>query len=71
MSTPREKFFECVFTHDRNEYRFHLRAWTPKEAEENFVALLREDGVRAPGVVHNRNNKGVEVLTDPYTPLAA
>jgi hypothetical protein len=71
MSSRRETSFECVFTHDRNEYRFWVRAWTAKEAEENLVASLRENGVRESGVLHIRNKRGAAVLTAQYAPLAA
>jgi hypothetical protein len=71
MSSRRETSFECVFAHDRNEYRFYVRAWTAKEAEENLVASLRENGVRESGVLHIRNKRGVDLLTAPYAPLAA
>jgi hypothetical protein len=71
MSSRRETSFECVFAHDRNEYRFFVRAWIAKEAEENLLASLRENGVREPGVLHIRNKRGVDLLTAPYAPLAA
>lgn len=63
---PREKFFECVFAPDRNEYRFHVRAWSAEQAEEHFRASLRDNGVREPGTLLIRNRKGVEVLRSGY-----
>jgi len=62
----REKFFECVFAPDRNEYRFHVRAWSAEQAEAHFRASLRENGVREPGTLLIRNRKGVEVLRSGY-----
>ena len=62
----REKFFECVFAPDRNEYRFHVRAWSAEQAEEHFRASLRDNGVRDPGTLLIRNRKGVEVLRSGY-----
>jgi len=62
----REKFFECVFAPDRNEYRFHVRAWSAEQAEEHFRASLRDNGVREPGTLLIRNRKGVEVLRSGY-----
>ena len=63
---PREKFFECVFAPDRNEYRFHVRAWSAEQAEAHFRASLRENGVREPGTLLIRDRKGVEVLRSGY-----
>jgi hypothetical protein len=62
----RERFFECVFAPDRNEYRFHVRAWSAEQAEEHFRASLRENGVREPGTLLIRDRKGVEVLRSGY-----
>ena len=63
---PREKFFECVFAPDRNEYRFHVRALSAGQAEEQFRASLRDNGVREPGTLLIRDRKGVEVLRSGY-----
>jgi hypothetical protein len=46
--TRGDRFYECVFAADRNEYRFHLRAWTPEEAAYHFDAELRENGLAVP-----------------------
>jgi hypothetical protein len=62
----RERFFECIFTQDKNEYRFHVRAWNAREAEEEMRASLRENGVREPGTLHVLNTKGVEEITSSY-----
>ena len=51
---------------DRNEYRFHVRAWSAEQAEAHFRASLRENGVREPGTLLIRNRKGVEVLRSGY-----
>jgi len=47
----RETFYECTYTHDGSEYRFHVRAWSAAEAQDHFRAMLQEDGVREPGEV--------------------
>ena len=65
-TSTREDFFECVFAPDRNEYRFHVRAWSAEQAEVHFRASLRENGVREPGTLLIRNRKGVEVLRSGY-----
>lgn len=62
----RERFFECVLTQERNEYRFHVRAWNAREAEQEVVASLRENGVTEPGTLHVLNPKGVEEITSSY-----
>jgi hypothetical protein len=62
----RERFYECILTQDRNEYRFHVRAWNAREAEEEVCASLRENGVKEPGTLHVRNPKGVEEVTSSY-----
>jgi hypothetical protein len=64
--SSREKFFECIFAADGNEYRFHVRAWDAKEAEEHIRASLRENGVSEAGTLHVRDRKGVEVLRSGY-----
>jgi len=66
MSAAREKFFECVFSQDRNEYRFHVRAWDPQEAEEQLRASLRDNGVRPPGTILIRDTDGTELLRAEY-----
>jgi hypothetical protein len=62
----RENFYECVFAPERNEYRFLVRAWNAKEAEEHFRSSLRENGVREAGTLLIRDRKGVEVLRSGY-----
>jgi hypothetical protein len=63
---PREAFFECVFAPARNEYRFQVRAWDAKEAEEHLRASLRDNGVREAGALLVRNRNGVEVLRSGF-----
>ena len=63
---PRERFFVCVFEQDRNEYRFHVRAWTAEEAEAHLRASLREDGVRDPGSIVVRDERGAVLASSPY-----
>jgi hypothetical protein len=65
MST-RERFFECVLSQDREEYRFHVRAWSARDAEEEARASLRESGVREPGMLRIRDPKGVELVSSSY-----
>lgn len=66
MSSHRERSFECVFAQDRNEYRFHMRAWNAKEAEEYLRASLRDNGVMEAGTLSIRDRKGAEVLRSEY-----
>ena len=62
----RERFFECIFTHDRNEYRFHVRAWSAREAEEHIRNSLRGNGVKENGTLFIRDPNGVECLRSGY-----
>ncbi|HTP51852.1 MAG TPA: hypothetical protein VMK42_14250 [Anaeromyxobacteraceae bacterium] len=62
----RERFFECIFALDRNEYRFHVRAWDPKEAEEHLRASLRENGLQRPGTIMVRDGNGTLLRSAPY-----
>jgi hypothetical protein len=66
MSLHREKSYECVFAQDRNEYRFHVRAWNAQEAEEHFRASLHDNGVRDGGTLSIRDRRGAEVLRSAY-----
>jgi hypothetical protein len=65
--TTREKFFECVLALDHNEYRFHVRAWTPEEAQEHLCASLRENGVQETGVLTVLDGRGVELRRITYS----
>jgi hypothetical protein len=62
----RESFFECIFNPDGNEYRFHVRAWNAREAEEHIKASLRDNGVRENGALLIRDRKGAELLRSRY-----
>jgi hypothetical protein len=62
----RESFFECIFNPDGNEYRFHVRAWNAREAEETIKASLRDNGVRENGALLIRDRKGAELLRSTY-----
>jgi hypothetical protein len=66
MISHREKSFECVFARDRNEYRFHVRAWNAQEAEERLRASLRDNGVLEAGTLSILDRKGAEVLRSEY-----
>jgi kynurenine formamidase len=65
----REQFFECVFVSDRNEYRFHFRAWNPEAAELLFRDELRACGVNAPGTLHICDSKGQLMRSADYEPF--
>jgi len=62
----RESFFECAFLQDGNEYRFHVRAWDPQEAEEHLRASLRDNGVRPPGTILIRDADGTVLHSVEY-----
>jgi len=64
----REQFFECVFVSDRNEYRFHFRAWTPEAAEFLFRDELRACGVSALGTLLVCDSKGQLMRSAEYEP---
>jgi hypothetical protein len=65
MST-RERFFECILDQDTAEYRFHVRAWNAKAAEEEARASLRSSGVLDRGTLRIRDPKGVELVRASY-----
>jgi hypothetical protein len=67
----REAFFECIFSPDGNEYRFHVRAWNAKEAEETIKTSLRDNGVREAGTLLIRDRRGSELLRSGYAYEAA
>ncbi len=58
--------FECVYEQGRNEYRFLLRAGSAHEAQERLRAVLRDDGVREPGVLVVRSRKGRPLTRSSY-----
>ncbi len=64
--SKREPFFECVFVCDRNEYRFHFRAWTAAEAEYHLRLELQESGVAANGELRVLDAKGRVLRASPY-----
>ncbi len=64
----REPFFECVLVADRNEYRFHLRAWTAEEAELHFREELRSNGVTASGELQVLDRNGGLARRSAYAP---
>ncbi len=63
----REPFYECVLISERNEYHFHVRAWTAEEAEAHFRALLHESGVIGDGTVCVLGLKGTVLRSSPFT----
>jgi len=64
----REQFFECIFLSDRNEYRFHFRAWSPEAAEFLFRDELRSCGVNAAGTLLVCDLKGQLMRSADYSP---
>lgn len=63
-----ERFFECILVADRNEYRFHFRAWTPDEAEFHLRRELESWGVALPGELRVVDARGRVVLSSAYAP---
>jgi len=66
--SKRESFFECVFVSDKNEYRFHFRAWTPEDAAKHFRDALRSNGVTSTGALLIRGPEGELLRRVPYDP---
>jgi hypothetical protein len=64
--SSREQFFECVLRQDRDEYRFHVRAWNAKAAEEEARASLRNSGIQESGMLAIRDPKGVELVRSSF-----
>ncbi len=62
----RESFYECIFSPDGNEYRFHVRAGNARSAEEHIRNALRDNGVREAGSLLIRDRKGAELLRSGY-----
>ncbi len=56
--TSREPFYECMFVSERNEYRFHVRAWTADEAEAHLRSALESSGLTAEGEPRVLDSKG-------------
>jgi hypothetical protein len=63
----RERFFECIFTTERNEYRFHIRAWNAQQALEQLRDELR-GRVTVAGEVRVLLG-GKELLRLPHAPV--
>jgi hypothetical protein len=68
--SSRERFFECVLNQDADEYRFHVRAWNAKAAEEEARASLKSSGVPDQGTLRIRDPKGVELVRASYAGAA-
>ena len=64
--SSRGTFYECIFSPDGNEYRFHVRATGPRDAEANIRTSLRDNGVREPGTLLIRDRKGAELIRSGY-----
>jgi hypothetical protein len=64
----RERFFECLFVSDRNEYRFHFRAWSAEEAGQHLLDDLRDHGLTASGELRVLDPRGRVVLRSEYVP---
>ena len=62
----REGFYDCVFSSDRNEYQFHLRAWDGEEAERRLRELLQGYGIGAKGTLLIRDLRGRLVRQAAY-----
>jgi hypothetical protein len=62
----RQSFYECIFNPDGNEYRFHVRAGSARDAEKHIRNSLRDNGVREAGSLLIRDRKGAEVLRSGY-----
>jgi hypothetical protein len=69
--TERDRFFECVFVSEQNEYQFHFRAPSDAAAERHFQETLRGYGITASGTVLIRDAKGVLLRTATFAPLEA
>ncbi len=66
----RETFFECAFVVERNEYRFHVRAWSATEAGQLLHEELQEIGVQDCGELRVLDAKGGVLHRCPYLPAA-
>jgi hypothetical protein len=67
----REPFFECVFVSGRNEYRFHVRAWTAEEAECHLREALQSHGLVARGEVRVQDARGRLVRRGRFEPTSS
>lgn len=66
----RETFFECALVVDRNEYRFHMRAWSAAEAGELLHHELQEIGVHECGELRVLDARGGILYHCAYLPRA-
>jgi hypothetical protein len=64
--SSRGTFYECIFSPDGNEYRFHVRAVDPLDAEAHIRTSLRDNGVREAGTLLIRDRKGAELVRSGY-----
>jgi hypothetical protein len=64
----RETFFECVLVVERNEYRFHMRAWTATEAGQLLHRELQQVGVHECGELRVSDRKGSVLYRCSYQP---
>jgi hypothetical protein len=64
----RERFFECIFATEQNEYRFHLREWNAQQALEHLRDDLRGCGVAVAGELRVLR-AGKVLLRLPYAPV--
>ncbi len=68
----REKFFECMLVADRNEYRFHFRAWDAAGAERCLREMLEHNRVNACGELRVLDARGRILLASEYgAPLSS
>jgi len=56
--SKREGFYDCVYSSDRNEYRFFLRAWNEEEAARRLRDLLLSYDIRTVGTLVVMDRKG-------------
>ena len=56
---------------ERNEYRFHFRAWTPEEAAQHLTDQLAENDVEVEGEIRVLDANGAVLLRRGYGPLRA
>lgn len=64
----RETFFECALVVERNEYRFHVRAWSATEAGQLLHDELQEIGVLDCGELRVLDAKGGVLHRCAYLP---
>jgi hypothetical protein len=67
----RERFFECIFAAEGEEYRSFIRAWNAKEALRHLHGELRDSHVQVAGQLRVLDNRGEVLLRCPYAPADA